>query len=667
MNKELLIELFTEDIPARLHKKAIADAKELFAKILSEYNANYETVNSFISPRRLSIRVTGLAVVTRPISEIKRGPKVEASEQALNGFLRSNNKTKDDLKERNGYYYLNIENPGREITSLLGDIIEDFITRMPWKKSMHWYLENEKTLSSYWIRPIRSIICIYNDKPVEIYIKSLGLFSGNTTYGHRFLSNKKITVNDFEDYENKLNENKVILDFEKKKSYIENELSQQSASMGLIVKSDKGLLNEVSGLVEYPFMYIGNIDEKFMSLPTEVLSTSMRVHQKYFTLTYPDSNIAPFFATVTNVPVTETMKMGFDRVLRARLSDAMFFYKEDTDVTLEAYANRLSNVVFHEKLGSISQKIDRMMSIANSPEEHRVIALCKADLVSQMVGEFPELQGIMGSIYASVQGEVPEVCEAISDHYKPMGANDSLPKTFLGARISFFDKLDTLVGFLGVGIKPTGSKDPFALRRATVSIIRLVLDLPHNILEDEFTWYIDTLVTAYSDQGIALSSTVKDDVITFLKDRLTVYISEICSIDFELCNQIINNCDFSNSSLQNIKNEVTKSDEITKTPSFEIIKGAYKRTSGIIGDFSPSSENCEYTGDNEYMKKLCEGLTNFDNSFENIVKISNLVLEACDSVLINNPDEIIKNKNFTLLKKYIDVVEQVFNPVLLNM
>ncbi len=667
MNKELLIEFFTEDIPARLHKNAIVDARELFLKILCKYNIEYENVEAFVSPRRLALLVTDLADNTRPVSETKRGPKIGANEQVLNGFLNSNNKTKENLEERDGYYYLNIEIPGQNITSLFADIIEEFITRMPWQKSMHWYLEKDKTLSSYWIRPIRSVMCIYGEKPIEVYIKSLGVTTGNTTYGHRFLSNGKICIKNFTDYEAQLTENKVILNFDKKKTYIESELSQQSASMGLVVKSDERLLNEVAGLVEYPFIYIGNINEKFMSLPMEVLSTSMRVHQKYFTLTYPDSNIAPFFATVTNVPITETMKKGFERVLRARLSDAMFFYKEDTDVTLEAYANRLSNVVFHEKLGTMAQKIDRMMSIANSPEEHRVIALCKADLVSQMVGEFPELQGIMGRIYASEQGEVSEVCEAISDHYKPAGAGDNLPKTFLGSRVSFFDKLDTLVGFLGVGIKPTGSKDPFALRRAAVSIIRLIFNLPHDILEDEFTWYIETLITAYADQGIALSSSVKEYVITFLKDRLIVYLSETCPVDFDLCQKIVDKCDFSNNEFKNIKNEVIKVDKLNKQPNFDVIKSAYKRVTGILNNFVLSSENFKYSGNNEYMKKLYDKLITPDVNFENIVNISNLVLDACDNVLINDADDNIRNQNFTLLKLYINLVENVFPTSLLTL
>ena len=531
---------------------------------------------------------------------------------------------------------------------------------MPWQKSMRWYIEDQNTLSAFWVRPIRSILCIYDGDFIDTYIDSVGLKTCDYTFGHRFLSKDKIRVFDFDDYQQKLEKNYVMLDYNKKRSYIENELVQRAAAMGLCMKYDEALLDEVTGLVEYPFIHIGTIDEKFMDLPSVVLSTSMKVHQKYFSLTYTDSIMAPFFGTVTNVPGNKIMQEGLDRVLRARLSDAQFFYKEDVDATLEAFTQRLSNVVFHEKLGSIAQKVDRMMSIANSKEEHRTVALCKADLLTQMVGEFPELQGKMGEIYARVQSEDEEVCIAIREHYKPLGANDTLPETRTGARVSFFDKLDTLVGFFGVGIYPTGSKDPFALRRAALCIVRLLCDFKDDILDGEtLSWYINTLVSAYSDQGIALDTEIVKEVIDFITDRLTVYISDKLDIDQEIVKNVIrsfNSFDF------NFKEAVDKSiiyKDLASKKGFVTVEEAYKRAVGVIGDFKFDISN-EYTLDNEIMKNLNKNITSIidkEPSFDQLVSISSSLIEACENVLMNDNDEEIKKQNLSVLQRFIKLIQ----------
>ncbi len=662
-NKELLIELFTEDVPAKLQKKAINDSKNTFTKILDEYKAVYDSIETYVSPRHMAIRVINLDNKTKSINTSKRGPKVNADSKIIECFLQANNKTSEELEVKDNYYYINNIHEGCNIESILKDIIAKFIDTMPWPKSMHWSLEPSTKLSAFWIRPIRSILCLYNNKTIECNIESVGITTCNYTYGHRFLSNNKINVLDFDDYKNKLEQNDVMIDFYRKRSYIEREMTQKAAAMGLLVKSDEALLDEVTGLVEYPFVYIGNIDEKFMVLPMEVLSTSMKVHQKYFTLTYPDSTIAPFFITVTNVPETKTMHEGFERVLRARLSDAMFFYKEDTDVTLEAYAQRLSNIVFHEKLGTISQKIDRLMSIANSTEEHRVISLCKADLVTQMVGEFPELQGIMGDIYANAQGESTDISIPIREHYKPLGAKDSLPKTFTGSRVSFFDKLDTLVGFIGAGIRPTGSKDPFALRRAALSIIRLILDSEHDVLENtELSWYIETLIASYAEQGIALSHTTIEEVSMFLIDRLAIYLSDKLNINSDLCWQVIDSYDPLKINYKLVKDKIKKLNEYYKNDKFEIVENAYKRVSGILNDIK-LDDNIDLEKisiNNDYMYKLKNLLIELKNKqldINDFINISEIILNVCDNVLINDEDANIRNNNLILLNKYSQLVK----------
>ena len=662
-NNELLIELFTEDIPAKLQKKAIIDSKITFAKILDEYKAEYDNIETYISPRHLAVRVINLHNKTKSINTSKRGPKVSADSKIIECFLQANNKKLEELEVKDDYYFVNNTQEGCNIESILQNIIEKFIDTMPWPKSMHWSIENSNELSTFWIRPIRSIICIYNSKTIECNIKSVGITTSNYTYGHRFLSDNKIEVLNFEDYKNKLEKNNVIIDFYSKRSYIEREMTQKAAAMGLLVKNDETLLDEVTGLVEYPFVHIGNIDEKFMVLPMEVLSTSMKVHQKYFTLTYPDSTIAPFFITVTNVPETNVMHEGFERVLRARLSDAMFFYKEDTDVTLEAYAQRLSNIVFHEKLGTMSQKIDRLMSIANSTEEHRVISLCKADLVTQMVGEFPELQGIMGDIYAKAQGESIDISTPIREHYKPLGAKDSLPSTFTGSRVSFFDKLDTLVGFIGAGIKPTGSKDPFALRRAALSIIRLILDSNHDVLEDtELYWYIETLIESYAEQGIALSHNTIEEVSLFLIDRLAVYLSDKLNINADICWQVIESYEPLKLDYRIVKDKIIKLNEYYKNEKFEIVENAYKRVNGILDseEIDNNIDILQINTDNEYMIKLKDKLIELQDKqldISDFIDISKITLNVCENVLINDEDLNIKTNNLILLNKYSQLIK----------
>lgn len=662
MRQELLLEFFSEEIPARFQKKAISDSKKVFEKILAEYGADFSSVETYVSPRRITIRVIQLSQTTRSMSEEKRGPRVSAPENAVQGFLKSNGKEKSDLIERDGYYYLNIETKGLAISETIGDMIEDFLSNMPWQKSMRWYIEKEKCLSAFWVRPLRSILCLFGGKLIETYVKSVGLTTCDYTFGHRFLSSDSIRVFDFDDYREKLEKNYVLLDFFKKKDYIDREMAQSAAAMGLCLRIDSDLLDEVAGLVEYPFIHIGTIDEKFMKLPPIVLSTSMKVHQKYFTLTYPDSIIAPFFGTVTNVPGTELMHDGLDRVLRARLSDAAFFYKEDTDVTLEAFSQRLSNVVFHEKLGSMAQKIDRMMSVANSRDEHRAIALCKADLMTQMVGEFPELQGVMGEIYAEVQGEDPEVCKAIREHYKPAGASDGLPESKTGARVAFFDKLDTLVGFLGVGIYPTGSKDPFALRRAALCVVRLLCDFDDDLLEGEtLSWYIETLITAYSDQGIALDPETVDDVESFIIDRLKIYMVDKLEISAEIVDSVIASIGKNDFDYKMAVAKARKLYEFSQLDTFQIVKEAYKRAVGVIGDaviddvsvsdLSFSDENMQKLKDEVYELRQLE-----DVDFNLFVDASQTALTVCDVVLINDPNPEIKRRNLQLFYAFVKLV-----------
>lgn len=666
MQKELLIEIFSEEIPARLQKKAMVDAKILFGKLLKERGGQFEEIFSYISSRRIALRVDSLENTTTDLSEKRRGPKVTAPKQAVEGFLRSAGKSEKDLYEQNGHYYLNIVTQGIDIKNVISEVISDFIELFPWPKTMHWYLEKARQLSSFWIRPIRSILCIYDGSPINVFIDSIGIETSDYTYGHRFLSSDSIRVFDFDDYAYKLEKNHVMLDYMKKSTYIDMGMAKRVAEMGLVVQMDEALIYEVAGLVEFPFIHVGEIEEKFMHLPKEVLSTSMKVHQKYFTLTYPDGTIAPFYGTVTNVPGTQIMFEGLNRVLRARLSDAAFFFKEDTSISLDAFAQRLSNVVFHEKLGTVGQKVDRMLSIAETKEENRAVSLCKADLVTQMVGEFPELQGIMGAIYAKNQEEDDIVVEAIGDHYKPNGANDDLPITKVGARVSFFDKLDALVGFIGVGIYPTGSKDPFALRRAAFSIVRLICDEKFDVLAGEkLSYFVNALISAYSDQGIAVDPGASTNILSFINERLKVYMTDKLGIEAPFVESIINSYHDYDFSYKEAIEMARNIEELSKLDDFNIIKNAYKRVRGVLknieeikGDLKP------LIFDNGYMLNLKNFILrlNISNSLEqifaDIVSLSKLALEACENVLILEEDEKVREKNTLILFEFLKILKR---------
>lgn len=666
MNNELLIEIFSEEIPARMQFTAKENAKKIFTEILLDREAVFKKVETYVSQRRIAIRVKELATSTKDYEEDKRGPKVGANEKAVQGFLKSNNKSEEDLFENNGYYFLNIKTDGQEIKNILGEIVEEFLEEMPWPKTMRWTLESTKELSIAWIRPIRSILCVYNGEHIKAHIKSVDLDTVNYTYGHRFLSTDPIRVSNFDEYATKLEKNHVMINMENKRQYIDKTLASMAASSGLCVQIDEELLNEVTGLVEYPFIHIGTIEEKFMNLPRQVLSTSMKVHQKYFTITYPDSTIAPFFGTVTNVLPTTVMTDGLNRVLRARLADASFFFKEDTDVSLDAFTQKLSTVVYHEKLGTMAQKVERMLNLSDSKEENRVITLCKADLITQMVGEFPELQGTMGEIYALHYDEPKEIATAIREHYKPAGANDDLPNTFLGSRVAFFDKLDTLVGFLGVGIFPTGSKDPFGLRRSAIGLIRLLCDSKHDVLFGAtFGQYIEYLIDAYSLQSVALSTDTVDDVNEFMLDRFKVYAEDkLKDINYTCIEAVLKSYKNNSIDFKKALQDIQKLDDIIKKPEFETIYEAYKRTYGMISSVDqeisnelnridlnaiiPSNETMSVT------KNLLTSATEINVLF--FEKLSQALLRACEETLVFDSNDSIKLSNLKILFECIKLI-----------
>ncbi|MDX8348402.1 glycine--tRNA ligase subunit beta [Cognatiyoonia sp. IB215446] len=490
---DLLIELFSEEIPARMQKRAAEDLQKLVTDGLVEAGLTYAGAAAFSTPRRLTLAIDGLTAESKPVREERRGPKVGAPDKAVEGFLRGAGVAREDLEVRDDkkgqVYFAVIEKPGRKAAEIIAEVLETTIRNFPWPKSMRWGAGPLK-----WVRPLHSILSILVDEAgAEVVpLKVDGIASGNTTQGHRFMSKSAISVSSFDDYEAKLKRAHVILRADERAEAIWAEATNQAFALGLEVVEDRGLLAEVAGLVEWPVVLLGKIDDAFLDLPPEVLQTSMKEHQKFFSVKNPKTGRIERFVTVANMETADngaTILAGNQKVLSARLADAKFFWENDLRTVktkgLEGMGAPLADVTFHNKLGSQADRIKRIEALAREiapsvgvkPDLAAEAArICKSDLASEMVYEFPELQGLMGRYYAEAAGHDDGVPEACEEHYSPLGPSDDVPTAPVSVAVALADKIDTLTGFWAIDEKPTGSKDPFALRRAALGVIRLVLE-----------------------------------------------------------------------------------------------------------------------------------------------------------------------------------------------
>ena len=491
---QLLVELFSEEIPARMQAGAARDLERMATDRLKAAGLTWEALTTFAGPRRLTLVVEGLPAATPDREEEIKGPKTSAPEQALEGFLRKTGLTREQLVERDGVLFAVISEKGRATATLIPEMVERIVRDFPWPKSMRW-----GTGSLRWVRPLKRIVCLFDGAVVPFAIDGIapassseavgGLKSGDTTEGHRFMgSGKPFTVKDFADYRAKLEREHVLLDATDRRLKILEAARAVCQAEGLELVDDDGLLDEVSGLAEWPTPILGRMDPAFLDLPPEVVRLSMKVHQKYFAVRDPKTGgLAPNFVVVANVEATDggtALSAGNARVLSARLDDARFFWDEDRKVGFDVWAKKLEGVTFHAKLGTLAERVERIAALAreiaplvgaDADQAEQAARLAKADLASGMVGEFPELQGVMGGYYARADhGDA--IADAVRDHYKPQGPNDAVPTAPLPVAVALADKLDTLVGFFAIDEKPTGSKDPFALRRAALGVIRLVLE-----------------------------------------------------------------------------------------------------------------------------------------------------------------------------------------------
>ena len=529
---EFLLELFSEEIPARMQARATADLTRLVTKGLEDAGLEFGAARAFATPRRLALVVDRLPTAQPDVKEERKGPRTDAPEKAFEGFLRSTGLTRDRLEQRelkgNMFWFAVIERQGQPTIELLPAIIEGAISGLPWPKSMRSGWPGPR-----WVRPLHHVLAVFDGRALEGDIDDVPVVG--ETWGHRFMAPAPLPVAGFDAYIAGLRAAHVILDPKERAAIIRDGAARLAGEAGLVADLDPGLVAENAGLTEWPVPMMGTIDAEFMDVPSEALSTAMKAHQKYFTVRTPDGAMAPRFIMVANLAAADdgaAIVAGNERVLRARLADAKFFWDQDRKHTLEGRLPRLADIVFHAKLGTVEDKAARVSALAaalaasipgaDTDQCKRAGLLAKADLVTGMVGEFAELQGVMGRYYALADGEAPEVADAIAAHYRPAGPHDACPTAPVSVAVALADKIDTLVGFWAIDEKPTGSKDPYALRRAAIGVIRLVLENDVRVrLKTAFATALENILEVAD--GVT-NATVNVDLLHFLADRLKAHL-----------------------------------------------------------------------------------------------------------------------------------------------
>ncbi|WP_340264846.1 glycine--tRNA ligase subunit beta [Sphingobium mellinum] len=526
---DFLLELRCEEIPARMQLKASEDLARLFTEELAKAGLNPQSIDSFVTPRRLALVARNLPPETAAVSEEFKGPRTSAPAQALEGFLRKTGLTQDQIEDRDGVWFATVNKPGRATAEVLADAVPAVVRAFPWPKSMRWGAASQTTESLRWVRPLQGIVAILGEDLVDIEIE--GIRSGYATLGHRFHHPGEITIGGAHDYVEKLRACHVIVSHQERQAIIEAKANEAAAAHGYTVIEDKGLIAENAGLTEWPVPLLGDFDPAFLEVPSEVIQLTLRINQKYFVLRDASGKLAPAFICTANIEAKHggaAIIAGNRKVLAARLSDARFFWEQDRKATLEDHAKKLERITFHEKLGTVADKVERVAKLArwlveegivkgaDADQAEQAARLAKADLVTEMVGEFPELQGVMGGYYAHAEGLPDTVADAIRDHYKPVGQGDEVPTAAVTMAVSLADKLDTIAKFFQHDMKPSGSKDPFALRRAALGVIATVLQNDVRLPLAEVT----AVASAEALQATGLFPA--NDAIDFFADRLKV-------------------------------------------------------------------------------------------------------------------------------------------------
>lgn len=676
----LLIELFGEEIPARMQRKALQDFSQFFVKEFDDLSLSHGDIKTYITPRRLAIIVTDLDLSQEDRIEERKGPHVDAPQQAIEGFLKSTGFSLEACEKRDmgkgTFYVAKIEKKGKPAAELLPSVVQKVIDSFPWSKSMRWG-SSAKT----WVRPLHSGMCLLDKETISFDI-SFGedekITFGNTTYGHRFMAGQPLQIHTVGEYAPLLKQHFVIVDQNERRQIILNKAIELAESKGLKLIQDNKLLDEVTGLVEWPVPLMGTVDSEFMNLPPECLITVMKSHQKYFALEAKDGALAPYFIIVANLEATdggEAIIEGNERVLRARFADAAFFYEQDRRKTLQEHSNELGQLIFHAELGSMAAKAYRLDELSqyiapklnvDAQKASLAAVLCKADLITEMVREFPELQGIMGYYYAS--NEAPEVSHAILEHYGPKEGQAFFSN--VSRVVALADKIDTLVGFFSIGIKPTSSKDPYALRRAALGVIRLLEENVPIRLED----LIQESIKAYGTK-IEPKSDLTAELKSFFIDRLKVYWKDQ-GIRYDTLNAVLPKAE--NDTIYVLKQRAFALEAFIQGDDGEDLLAAYKRASNIVR-IEEEKDQQSYQGSvtpslfrQDQEKNLIQALEktkepldmlmdnqNFEGAMHQLSKLRSLVDGFFDQVTVNDNDPEVRQNRLRLLSKIKSTLEQV--------
>lgn len=677
---DFLLELFSEEIPARMQARACEDLKKLITDGIVDRGLTYAAAASFVTPRRLTLSLTGLPDVTPDTREERKGPRTDAPEKALKGFLRSTGLTKDQLEARDDkkgqVWFAVIEKKGKPAAEVLSEVIEHAIRNFPWPRSMRWGAGDLR-----WVRPLQAIMAVLINEANEneVVPVSVGeLTSGAVIYGHRFMAPAAIMPADFDDYSAKLEAAKVILDPADRRDRIWADATNMAFAQGMEVVEDQGLLAEVAGLVEWPVVLMGDIEDQFLGLPPEVLQTSMKEHQKFFSVKNPKTGRIEKFITVANIETADngaTILAGNQRVLAARLSDALFFWENDLRKVkgegMEAMAAPLANVTFHNKLGTQAERIERIAALAreiaplvdaDADKAERAAKIAKADLSSEMVYEFPELQGIMGKYYAKAAGEDQAAAETCETHYSPLGPSDDVPTEPVAVAVSLADKIDILTGFWAIDEKPTGSKDPFALRRAALGVIRTILNNDARAKLSE--------VFAKSDERADA-----ENLLSFFADRLKVHLRDqnIRHDVIDACFQLGGQDD-----LVLLVSRVNALQSFVETEDGKNLLAGYKRATNILAA-EQKKDGVEYTLDPNVKfateaeetalftaLDAAEGAIapalaaeDFAAAMTAMAALRAPIDTFFDKVIVNDGNDVVRRNRLCLLNRVKTVMEQV--------
>ncbi|MDP9086843.1 MAG: glycine--tRNA ligase subunit beta [Pseudomonadota bacterium] len=663
-----------------MQARARNDLAKLFAEAMAKAGLSHSAIDVWSTPRRLALIARGLPTKTVSVRNTMKGPRLSAPPQALEGFLRKTGLSQDQLEERDGVWFAVIDEPGRPAVAVVGDAVAGIIRDFPWPKSMRWGEASACMSALRWVRPLHSIVAILGEEIVPVAID--GVACGATTLGHRFHHPGPITIGGASDYAGKLRACHVIVDHQERETIVRDGTKAAALAAGYSLVEDEGLVVENAGLTEWPVPLLGSFDPDFLNVPPEVIQLTARINQKYFVMRGDEGALAPAFLCTANIAANDggaAIVEGNRRVLAARLSDARFFWEQDVKIPLEEQAQRLSGIVFHDKLGSIADKVERIARMArwlveegivksaDPAQADRAARLAKADLVTGMVGEFPELQGVIGGYLAAAQGEPREVSDAIRDHYKPVGQGDEVPTAPVTVAVSLADKLDTLFSFFDAGMLPTGSKDPFALRRAAIAYLRTVEATGLRLLVSEAARYWN------EGPGVGPGLVLEE----FLHDRLGVMMrDEGVRYDFvQAATHLASRVD---GDLWRVRRRATALQSFIETPEGTDLHAGYKRAANILKKEAPlnallhpdaNHRAAEVPGEESALADALDQAQlraaaaaeaeDFAGAMAALASLRAPIDAFFENVTVNDPDRAIRARRLELLTRFRDAVHQV--------